>query len=102
MRISDWSSDVCSSDLLVDDADIETGSAHVGGDDIAQFGLQREMLAGRDSGHWPGMHRLQCIGGIELRHAAGVVADQHRLVVTLRAQIQYQGDRTSTRLNSSH
>src|SRR3546814_15490736 len=99
MRISDWSSDVCSSDLaievrdrtaagtqrhqmhhrdrhqpavdhrvevvmldaaLVDDADIETGSTHVGGDDIAQFGLQPEMLAGRASGHWPGMPRLQC------------------------------------------
>src|SRR3546814_12165555 len=30
-----------------DDADVETGAAHVGGDDVAEFGLQRQMQIGR-------------------------------------------------------
>ncbi len=36
------------------------------------------------------MHGLQRVGRVQLRHAAGVVADQHRLRVALPAQVQFQ------------
>jgi hypothetical protein len=75
---------------LHDDADVETGAAHVGGDDVAQARLQHQMLAGRDAGHRAGMHGLQCVGRVQLGHAAGVVIDQHRLVVALRAQVELE------------
>ena len=36
------------------------------------------------------MHGLQRVGGVQLRHAAAVVVDQHRLVVAQPAQVEFQ------------
>ena len=75
---------------LGDQADVERGAAHIGGDDVAQPGLARKMLRRTDTGDRAGMDCLQRVGGVHLRHAAGVVDHQHRLVVTEVAQVVRQ------------
>src|SRR3546814_1761473 len=88
MRISDWSSDVCSSDLFHDRAAIDT-----------------PQMAGEQAG--AGNLRQQRIGGIleaEIeRRGRGDRArggGDHRLAPD--AGPAHRPDRTSTRLNSSH
>src|SRR3546814_9062535 len=99
MRISDWSSDVCSSDLL----GLVVG---VGVDHVVEDGLNcRDLL---------GLH------GGEQDHAAAVVSATATGVLALGALVSvvviaarprdegegeerdHQSDRKSTRLNSSH
>src|SRR3546814_10323870 len=47
MRISDWSSDVCSSDLIIfrPMADLGLGAGHAPGDDIVRIGTARAQAA---------------------------------------------------------
>src|SRR3546814_9762196 len=99
MRISDWSSDVCSSDLLVADP------------------LQAARLAGRGGGPLDGAQAVEeevLHDGPRLRLPEWrvnrllavdlVVGLVERLVVGAqrRAELGEQEDRKSTRLNSSH
>src|SRR3546814_8504744 len=118
MRISDWSSDVCSSDLLdagdggveeiagaagrVDQgavlAAVEVGRAETGHEVLQrQHGLGVAEVAG-DGGDALAGHALQALGdGLE-GDAPGHRLEAARAV----AQIRTIEDRKSTRLNSSH
>src|SRR3546814_8791706 len=102
MRISDWSSDVCSSDLFI--ALVQrlvlrpwNGIIRIAvrarifiGDAGFRIGLASEMLILRDTG----VCRLR----------VGIVDHGHRLEPFMihRFMPELKGDRTSTRLNSSH
>src|SRR3546814_1710786 len=104
MRISDWSSDVCSSDLLllVDPRNLDRGL--IGGLDLDPLGhreidvvavteLELEVLALRGS-------TIADAGDLEhLGEAFGDAGDE---VLHQRALHAPEGDRKSTRLNSSH
>src|SRR3546814_10192628 len=100
MRISDWSSDVCSSDL---------SRIGAGADAIYQVGGAVGEILGLRIVHAAGNaaleHMVQKIG---LGRAVGAAVDDaihlsllkeppHRLTIVAR-----RGDRKSTRLNSSH
>src|SRR3546814_5892951 len=103
MRISDWSSDVCSSDLAgwtVDDVDlfeVNEAFAVVAMAPIRELGIDHAKLNVNG-------------GACALGHPIG--ASGARLVVTLVHAMQQRGlrrgvaalciDRKSTRLNSSH
>src|SRR3546814_7218436 len=111
MRISDWSSDVCSSDLddrlrelhaLQDDRVLRVAQRLAGGgvlqagdgDDVAGAGLL-DVLA---------------VIGVHLQHAPDALAVALHRVEDLRARVDHAGiyahegqrDRKSTRLNSSN
>src|SRR3546814_9936987 len=102
MRISDWSSDVCSSDLLPAEA--------LGGDagaDAFARSIDRRCRAGRTDADDQHVVRRP---GIELlgvtRRRAGVelgddLLDVHAALADQLA-IEEHADRKSTRLNSSH
>src|SRR3546814_1507804 len=107
MRISDWSSDVCSSDLTGggDDPahDIERLALHTIGDIRARFHLRR---IGDEEG--PKYGRL----GHAFGHAVVDRVDEHADAEDIRQQniflplvvaaLYRAGDRKSTRLNSSN
>src|SRR3546814_6592021 len=101
MRISDWSSDVCSSDLPGPHAEaqqlfevvaglgeqvepVDGVAVHVGHD---QHALAAQVLDGHGGGHAAVVAEGVEVGP-ELGHPAGLVAEVE--------------DRKSTRLNSSH
>src|SRR3546814_8768492 len=98
MRISDWSSDVCSSDLL--------GAG--GGDDLADH-----LAAGADDVtdlRLVDLHRLDA-RGVRREFFARVIErlghfaeDMRAAIMRLRQRDLHDlfGDRKSTRLNSSH
>src|SRR3546814_5355420 len=102
MRISDWSSDVCSSDLL-------GAVAGVGG--VVDLGLaaraRSQRVAGQGVAAGPGIDLVVAGAGIGIAGGRGEV---DRLGQAVRAageratgsQIGAIGDRKSTRLNSSH
>src|SRR3546814_4662991 len=100
MRISDWSSDVCSSDLIVqrlsDYGFFRAGGVLVGTHAFLSFG---NMLGVR----WAEALRTQ---DVDFAHAgkaltialpADIEIDTHAAIESLQ-----MGDRKSTRLNSSH
>src|SRR3546814_7428101 len=101
MRISDWSSDVCSSDLLADDgADLGTAGQHealslvdrmvsrtAGGAGEKEQVFAAEARSGRQR-----EQQARALVRVE-RIVGGVAACRHR---------QTEKDRKSTRLNSSH
>src|SRR3546814_7870520 len=97
MRISDWSSDVCSSDLVVSRAD-EAAVDHAGFDgygNLAKIDEQvREdvvvLLGGR-------FDRQLEPAGVGLRHV-----HVHAAKAALGSVELHRSDRKSTRLNSSH
>src|SRR3546814_8649694 len=114
MRISDWSSDVCSSDLLtlqvgevhgvvVDD----TEGADAGGSQIEQ--QRRAEAAGADHQH-PGVQQLFLtfladLGKHQVTRVAVdlLVTEFHEGYVRHFRRLHKRGiDRKSTRLNSSH
>ena len=72
------------------DADVVAGATHVGGHHVAQTDLHGKVFGCTDARDRAGVDGLQCVGGIELRHAARVVDHQHRLVVAVRAQVLFQ------------
>src|SRR3546814_10878616 len=86
MRISDWSSDVCSSDLLVDEVSPQrlTGMLFEGA--LTRLATARGAMARGET-------------AAKLRAISGTVA----IIEHLRGCLDMQaGDRKSTRLNSSH
>src|SRR3546814_6247284 len=98
MRISDWSSDVCSSDLLVDRlrGQIETIGSELGVDFLQQFAeLRQQPALGLGA-------RLRCAAGDHVlavhQREAGCVPQLVAEVLVALAAI----DRKSTRLNASH
>src|SRR3546814_4478609 len=116
MRISDWSSDVCSSDLIADDLALAHAFAHMRGD-FAHVGIA--------GGKSPGMLDLDVIAMAAMTTRIDDLAVSHRvngraiarteINACMHAAItQYgmpaqsirrglpSGDRKSTRLNSSH
>src|SRR3546814_6116291 len=101
MRISDWSSDVCSSDLqIVEEA------ALPGGDRMAMAGERRRVLFGATD--------LPLLGGVfrvlAHRQAGRAVGDRRNVELDVaerelrdrRQLVADRLDRKSTRLNSSH
>src|SRR3546814_4483319 len=97
MRISDWSSDVCSSDLWCAVAVLDVGGVDYGmneiavgiGEDVAlaSLGLLARVVAAR-SAAFRGFHAL---------------AVDHAGTRTCLAACRFaSGDRKSTRLNSTH
>src|SRR3546814_9515040 len=89
MRISDWSSDVCSSDLFPDAERPDRTAA-------ARPVLGRAVPAGAGDGVPPDLARLS---------PAGVLPALERALRGLRRAVargNRVGDRMSTRLNSSH
>src|SRR3546814_1532158 len=99
MRISDWSSDVCSSDLMTG-----VDEAHL----VAVFRVRCELAVGYlQTGRQPWRDHL-CTGAIAPQHAtvAVVVVDGAGAVFGLHHQHEvgqaFGADRKSTRLNSSY
>src|SRR3546814_8663052 len=115
MRISDWSSDVCSSDL----GDVEAARGHVGGHQHACLaGLEQVqrllplrlalVAVDRDGAQAGGLELFgeavaAVLGLAEHQHLVGVAAAQDLdQQVALARAVDRMGDRKSTRLNSSH
>src|SRR3546814_3861383 len=111
MRISDWSSDVCSSDLLGDgirstdeDQPVPALQAHVRG-----HGRMWSFLADQFDQVGPCKLSQPCIGNGLSGHGP-VDLDQHldrvfanvRSLLEDRLPFRQEPDRKSTRLNSSH
>src|SRR3546814_7160480 len=97
MRISDWSSDVCSSDLEVEFAQ---GPAAEIGDDLARaeargFAAQRLEMRGRPFIGFDVAREL-------LVDAGAAHLDRDRAAVGRHRAVDLREDRKSTRLNSSH
>src|SRR3546814_7659791 len=104
MRISDWSSDVCSSDLIL--ADLVEGAAAAGASIALDVNDLFDPLEMRGQRTAVGLaHRITARPS-GLRFAGGLGFRERRLGI-LKAQLQLilielLGDRKSTRLNSSH
>src|SRR3546814_9333114 len=102
MRISDWSSDVCSSDLL---ALVDTALGHLPG-----LGRAVDPLADEDMALAVEQHHADTGTIGKLAHdprpfhscAAGAVGRDRPLYQGRRAPHMRSRDRKSTRLNSSH
>src|SRR3546814_4733730 len=110
MRISDWSSDVCSSDLLIW---VETPTNPllklVDLEAVATFARKRGILAACDNTFaTPWVQRPLELGFDVVMHSATKYLNGHSdmvggiLVVGDNAALADQLDRKSTRLNSSH
>src|SRR3546814_6085606 len=97
MRISDWSSDVCSSDLAVERA---------GGGRIEGVDRQRRFARARDAGDaGEGAERELRIDIPEVvgaRALDGEVLARALAAAGRERHLAAAGDRKSTRLNSSH
>src|SRR3546814_10513029 len=112
MRISDWSSDVCSSDLQIQALVFARGHPRaVDGDQLAQR-LQEVRGRKLGKGQTPGapLHPPRILVGPEGVDRAVLVAIRLDALEDLLAVVQHRGrrvegdgsDRKSTRLNSSH
>src|SRR3546814_9991691 len=102
MRISDWSSDVCSSDLGPDwfAVDVSGESLSRTAPDMwakgARLNLERALRVGDElGGHIVTGH----VDGIGRLISATQEGDSTRLLISAPAEL---ADRKSTRLNSSH
>src|SRR3546814_3235062 len=99
MRISDWSSDVCSSDLVEPGQRGEAGHA-VGGEVDGQIQAGQRL----DRSDAPGQADRGPRHALDLRTAQGDGAAAHRSVQPYPVErgASDREDRKSTRLNSSH
>src|SRR3546814_2553736 len=96
MRISDWSSDVCSSDLLLAEAALRLHQI----DRLLHGGVDRQEA--RVEQHRVGRLHQRRGGALCIALVARADVGQHA-VEALGAAVGLQfGDRKSTRLNSSH
>src|SRR3546814_21083832 len=109
MRISDWSSDVCSSDLVADlvlafQVAEALGDAPGAGDGprVAEDAVV-EPGAGDDVGEKPGVGRAEAVGGEHLPHPGAVSAAHVRqpqvLPVTDADLVEYENGEGSGRVN---
>src|SRR3546814_5175329 len=103
MRISDWSSDVCSSDLFGGDAGVVGGFVEL----TRRVPDHFEMILSPDNPHYkelPGLAVL--IGGMWIANLSywgfNQYIIQRALAAKSLAEAQRGVDRKSTRLNSSH
>src|SRR3546814_6919250 len=99
MRISDWSSDVCSSDLFTFDKG-RSGNVQRLAELGTRYSLRTESVA-------PVMGNGKAISSSRIREAlqTGDCAEATRLLTrpfAIEGVVQHGEDRTSTRLNSSH
>src|SRR3546814_1145540 len=99
MRISDWSSDVCSSDLIgiKDDASIDIAGGAANGLNQRRFRAQETFLVRVQNSHKAAFGNVQPLpqqvdANKHIIHSQTQIADK---LDTLQ-------DRKSTRLNSSH
>src|SRR3546814_8396014 len=84
MRISDWSSDVCSSDLGVD-ADVAGDLERFGGDGLrVESGVRKQRARGGQRERAAGADRDQTILGFD--HVTGAADDQRGVLVGHRQQ----------------
>src|SRR3546814_3292192 len=102
MRISDWSSDVCSSDLkegpILPDFDIRLASLSVG-----RLTIAKAVTGKRQAATLRG--RVEILSGRARVDLAGrVIGGEDRIIVNLAARPDDDrvADRKSTRLNYSH
>src|SRR3546814_9710376 len=110
MRISDWSSDVCSSDLGFDPAALGRQAARAGNPAIPLVARLNELVALEDPPaagfvHWGATSQDAMDTGLVLQLRAGLAAmepDLRRLCGALATLAETHADRKSTRLNSSH
>src|SRR3546814_6906815 len=100
MRISDWSSDVCSSDLLAVGRGLLFVACRLGGvlayrcDAVVRAGLVLVSLALEDD---------FAVAGLEVEIGLAVLAGKHGELAAHQLDLLGHGqDRKSTRLNSSH
>src|SRR3546814_6524974 len=106
MRISDWSSDVCSSDLFTDRPTFEIEAQR--DDAITVVAIDLRGAAGhRDVSDIVERHRSALIAADgqlpdRFRGSARRRIQLHAHVDLTAGQAQPSGDRKSTRLNSSH
>src|SRR3546814_9617354 len=97
MRISDWSSDVCSSDLVVAVGD------GVGGDDVAVGFRVRGFADNRDHGvEIGGVHALGRLAEGDVALARRLAEAGEQAVAVREIGVRVAGDRKSKSLNSSH
>src|SRR3546814_2220559 len=88
MRISDWSSDVCSSDLLTSCV-FHVAARSIATQALSIFGDHSDVMAARGT-------------GFALLGAASVQEAHDLALVAQSATLEARVDRKSTRLNSSH
>src|SRR3546814_2239396 len=112
MRISDWSSDVCSSDLVRDEPHIEHSVSLIDHEEIASG--EKDITA-PEQVHKPSRRGNQHIDAlfqrlylIPHRHATNEQRHAKFIILAVFLKIfgdlsrEFAGDRKSTRLNSSH
>src|SRR3546814_8565016 len=98
MRISDWSSDVCSSDLLIQDLD----PLAIGWPDLLDQKLGRHVVLGLRYVVHPRVVHDAGSEAVPL-HPVRVAYLCHGIAaLAVAAILQAEVDRKSTRLNSSH
>src|SRR3546814_6779595 len=114
MRISDWSSDVCSSDLQTFSPDRLKREFIIAGSDIAHLVVLTALhSAARFEAPHTSYRALtlsgdEMVSALETGHVDIAVGAYPSLVAGIKTQRLYQeeylcfGDRKSTRLNSSH
>src|SRR3546814_6339211 len=98
MRISDWSSDVCSSDLLFDGTAYNATRAGIA---TRITGVANGTIAAGSSDAVTG-DQLNTTNQNITQNAADISALDGRVTTNEGAITGLQGDRKSTRLNSSH
>src|SRR3546814_5864466 len=99
MRISDWSSDVCSSDLAALDVEAEMDRLAL----AQQQGVERARIERqqRRAGEDEGRRQRQTVPGDAAEAAEQPVVQVAKLLVVAEEDHEAE-DRKSTRLNSSH
>src|SRR3546814_7973098 len=109
MRISDWSSDVCSSDLANFDDTLSHQGAPPGPPSISAISLRRKDSSTAFLSHWLTCHAPPASRAATRRlpssspaSAASTASRTGPRVVTPSVSRASQADRKSTRLNSSH
>src|SRR3546814_7264652 len=115
MRISDWSSDVCSSDLADGLALLQQGAVQLDQFVLAALhGIGQLVKAEGDHGQQEqredgeaAAHAASCMSssgqtGAAVRTAARSLAERARGLMAVSASPAVAADRKSTRLNSSH
>src|SRR3546814_8939252 len=104
MRISDWSSDVCSSDLDRGNAFEAEVAATIDAHELLDYAPEMAWLKPRVSGRSPWTVALSIATTGPRAASAGAAGTDAQPPTRLRMQSNLVGtrDRKSTRLNSSH
>ena len=70
--------------------DVEGGAAHVHGDDVADARAFRQLLCSSDACNRTRVDRLQGVSRVRLCHSAGIMYDEHRLLIAGLAEVRGQ------------